>query len=157
MEEKWDRIDLSTLWDFSNPALSEERFRAALAGASEDEILLLQTQIARTYGIRREFAKAQQILFDNLGYALHLLSKYEEALEEFNKALTEQEQGGNAQAIRVAHWMIAWTLRAMGRFNEALEIQLRLKRECDDAGEPDPHVLEEIVLLENAIKTTKKS
>jgi len=55
-------IDVSALWDFSRPELSEERFRFALSNASADDALLLQTQIARTYGIRRDFPQAQQIL-----------------------------------------------------------------------------------------------
>ena len=55
-------IDLAPLWNFSQPELSEQRFRAALAGASRDDALILQTQIARTYGLRRDFAGAQQIL-----------------------------------------------------------------------------------------------
>ena len=55
-------IDLDALWDFSKPALSEERFRSALAGASGDDALILQTQIARTWGLRRDFERARAIL-----------------------------------------------------------------------------------------------
>ena len=55
-------IDLSPYWDFGNPALSEQRFRAALVSASTDDALILQTQIARTHGLRRDFAKAREIL-----------------------------------------------------------------------------------------------
>jgi tetratricopeptide (TPR) repeat protein len=51
-------IDLDSLWDFSKPELSEQRLRAALAGASADDTLILQTQIARTHGLRGDFAKA---------------------------------------------------------------------------------------------------
>jgi hypothetical protein len=43
--------------------------------------------------------------------------------------------------------MIAWNLRAMGRLEEALEIQLRLEKECEAAGEPDPYVFEELEAL----------
>ena len=50
------------LWDFNDPELSERRFRAALADASGDEALILLTQVARTYGLRGDFAVAQQIL-----------------------------------------------------------------------------------------------
>ena len=57
-------IDVSALWDFNKPELSEEHFRSALSNASADDALLLQTQIARTYGIRRNFSQAQQILSD---------------------------------------------------------------------------------------------
>jgi tetratricopeptide (TPR) repeat protein len=257
-------IDVSTLWDFNKPEISEERFRSALSNASADDALLLQTQIARTYGIRRNFSQAQKILSDiepqiqnakvetkaryylelgrtyssathppesqtievrelarsaymrayeiaqngkldslaidalhmmtfvdtapeeqvewnrkamalvqsssqqdakkwkgslhnNTGYALHLLERYDDALVEFKLALAAHERGGNPQSIRIAHWMIAWTLRALGQLNEAIEIQLRLERECDEAGEPDPYVFEELELLYKALNNDEKS
>lgn len=55
-------LDLASMWNFSRPAISEERFRAALATATGDEALILQTQIARSYGLRGEFGKAREIL-----------------------------------------------------------------------------------------------
>jgi tetratricopeptide (TPR) repeat protein len=247
-------VDLSSLWDFSKPELSEQRFRAALASASGDDALVLHTQIARSYGLRRDFDKARQVLMaiepqiasagaearvryqlelgrthasathaaeqqtaeskalarsayqqaldearrakldglaidaihmlafvdtapadqlkwgqqalavvesstqpdarrweasirNNIGYALHQLGRYDEALEQFRVAVLLREQGSNAQAARAAHWMVAWTLRAMGRGDEALPIQLRLEREADAAGTPDPHVFEELERL----------
>jgi len=257
-------IDLSALWDFSKPELSESRFRLALASASPDEALILQTQIARTYGLRGDFTQARQILagietriqdagaearvryflelgrthasathppeaqtleskelargaylrafelakeallddlaidalhmmifvdttpddqvewnrkaiaymeassqldakkwagslHNNLGHALHLLRRFDEALLEFKIALAAREQSGNPHQIRIAHWMIAWTLRALGRLNEAIEIQLRLEKECDAAGEPDPYVFEELELLYQALKDSEKA
>ena len=244
-------IDLNALWDFSKPALSEERFRAALAGAQGDDALILRTQIARTWGLRRDFARARELLAElephlakagpeaqvrywlelgrtwgsathkpeeltpqakaqarqaydralavakaaqldalaidtvhmyafvdtdpagglkwadeglkialasgqpaaqrweaslrhNRGYALQQLGRYDEALAELKLALAARERLGNAANIRVAHWMIAHTLRLMGRLDEARDIQLRLERECDAAGEPDPYVFEEL-------------
>jgi tetratricopeptide (TPR) repeat protein len=53
---------VNALWDFSKPALSEERFRAALAGARGDDVAILKTQIARTHGLRRDFTKARDVL-----------------------------------------------------------------------------------------------
>jgi len=55
-------VDLAALWDFSNPALSEQRFRDALAGAKGDDALVLTTQIARTHGLRRDLARAREVL-----------------------------------------------------------------------------------------------
>ena len=55
-------INVDSLWDYGKPDVSEKRFRAALDGASESERLILQTQIARTYGLRREFFKAREVL-----------------------------------------------------------------------------------------------
>ncbi len=55
-------LDINALWDYGKPELSEQRFIAALVGASEDEKLILQTQIARSHGLRRNFAKARELL-----------------------------------------------------------------------------------------------
>ena len=243
-------IDLEPLWDFGDPALSESRFRAALATAKGDDALILETQIARTYGLRRDFQRARQILqamdvgqagseprirhalelgrtyasaahpkesqtaeakararvlyvqafelarkekFDalaidavhmlafvdtepvdqlkwaqeglalvessaqpaakrweaslrnNAGYALHQLGRYEEALAQFEQALALRTPG--TDSARVAQWMVAWTLRSLGRLDEALRLQLQLEREFDAAGKADPYVFEELELL----------
>ena len=257
-------MDVSKLWDFNQPELSEERFRSALSTASADDGLILQTQIARTYGLRQRFPRAQEILAEiepqiqgasveaqvryylelgrtyssathsresqttevkelarsaymrafelaqkgeldglaidalhmmafvdtapedqiewnrkaialmqsstqeeakkwegslhnNTGYALHLLGRYEEALVEFRLALAAHERDGNPQKIRIAHWMIAWTLRALGQLDEAIEIQLRLEKEWDEARGPDPYVFEELELLYQAIGNQEKA
>jgi tetratricopeptide (TPR) repeat protein len=250
-------LDIAPLWDFGRPEVSEQRFRQALERATGDDALILQTQIARSHGLRRNFAAAREVLRgiepgiaaagpeararyelelgrtfasathppelrtrenlerarthyeaalaiaragqldglaidaihmlafvdtapedqlkwgraalavveassqpaakrweasvrNNIGVALHSLGRYEEALDEFKRALAIRERGDNAQATRVAWWMIAWTLRAMKRIDEALEIQLRLERENAAAGTPDPHVLEELEALRRA-------
>jgi len=246
--------DLLDLWDFSNPDESEHRLLAAMAGATPDDALVLQSQIARTYGLRRDFEHARKILSDfepqvrsastrcrayyhlelgrsyasathppdsitptnkelarsaymqafelakdaglddlaidalhmmtfvdaspedqvewnrkalacmvesrqpkakmwagsllnNLGYSLHTLGRFEEAMEEFELALAAREEEGNLEKIRIARWMIAWTLRSLGKRHEALAIQLRLERECESAGRPDPYVYEELEQL----------
>lgn len=54
--------DLDALWDYARPALSEQRFRAALVQAHGDEALILQTQIARSLGLRRDFEGARALL-----------------------------------------------------------------------------------------------
>jgi len=247
-------IDLTALWDFNKPDVSEQRFREALATASGDDALILQTQIARTFGLRKDFANAQKILQsldaavvtagaeararhalewgrtfssathpaetqtaqnkqqardayeraltiarggkldglaidaihmlafvdtapadqlkwaqqalavveassqpaakmweasirNNIGHALHQLGRFDEALEQFERAVVLRERGQNPRATRIAHWMVAWTLRAMGRTDEALAIQLRLEREWDAEDAPDPYVYEELEAL----------
>lgn len=55
-------IDITKLWDYSKPAASETRFRVALNGASDDDAFILQTQIARTYGLRQQFDTARETL-----------------------------------------------------------------------------------------------
>jgi tetratricopeptide (TPR) repeat protein len=55
-------MDIASLWNFDDPAASEARFRAALAQARGDDALSLQTQIARTYSLRRRFDEAHALL-----------------------------------------------------------------------------------------------
>ena len=55
-------LDLAPLWDFARPAVSEQRFLAALGEASGDDSLILRTQVARTHGLRRDFTRALAIL-----------------------------------------------------------------------------------------------
>jgi tetratricopeptide (TPR) repeat protein len=247
-------IDISPLWNFDNPSQSEQRFRAALATATGDDAIVLQTQIARSYGLRGDFARAREILKDlepqlrdagveararyslelgrtyasathppesltsdakeraraaykqayetakggkldglavdalhmlafvdtepadqlrwgqealaiaqaspqpaakkweaslrnNIGYALYQLGRYDEALDQFKQAVVLREKGEDVHAKRIAHWMVAWTLRALNRTDEALEIQLRLEREREAAGAPSAYVFEELELL----------
>ena len=51
-------IDVHALWDYGRPAESEARFREALKTATGDDALVLRTQIARTYSLRRRFDEA---------------------------------------------------------------------------------------------------
>jgi hypothetical protein len=53
-------LELAPLWNFSDPAASEQRFRAALESTRGDDALILQTQIARTHGLRGDFARARE-------------------------------------------------------------------------------------------------
>jgi hypothetical protein len=50
------------MWDFKHPEVSEQRFRSALQGCGGDDALILQTQLARTFGIRKDFATARALL-----------------------------------------------------------------------------------------------
>ena len=55
-------MDIESFWEYSDPALSEERFRSAIFSATEDGRLELLTQIARTYSLRQRFAEAHDLL-----------------------------------------------------------------------------------------------
>jgi tetratricopeptide (TPR) repeat protein len=257
-------IDVAPLWNFSDPAGSEQRFRQALAGASGDDALELQTQIARTYGMRKDFAAARRILDEiqpriaragapaqvrwhlelgrsyaspvhrpeqitpetkekaraaftqafekakaarlddlaidalhmmvfvddspagqlawnekalaylegssqagakkwegplrnNLGYAYHLAGRHDDALAQFRLSLAAYERAGQAGNVRIAHWMIARTLREQGKPQEAIAIQQRLEREYAAAGESDPYVFEELEALYRATGDTARA
>lgn len=250
-------IDLQSLWDFARPAVSEQRFRDLLGTASPDDAATLRTQIARTFGLRRDFATARRLLDEvepllpglgaeprvrfhlergrtwasathrtgeitpearsaaradylkahelaraagldalavdalhmmpfvetdaaaglawnekalalalvspdpaarrweaslrnNIGYSLHQMGRLEEALAAFRANVAATESLGHPGRIRIAWWMVAWTLRGLGRVDEALAIQQRLERENAAAGEPDPYVFEELELLHRA-------
>jgi len=247
-------VDIGALWDFNDPAASEARFRAALQSAQGDDALVLHTQIARTHGLRRDFAQARNVLqgiapavekagFEararhqlelgrsyasathtpqsqtteareaarrafraaadaaraggldglhidalhmmafvdtapadqlrwaeagleiaeassqrgakaweatlrhNAGVALNELGRHDEALAQFRRALALHEAAGRAVPTRIAHWMIAHTLRRVGRLDEALAMQLKLEAEWQATGDRDGHVFEELELL----------
>ena len=55
-------LDLRALWDFARPEVSEQRFRDRLAAATPDEALILQTQIARSLGLRQRMDEARALL-----------------------------------------------------------------------------------------------
>ena len=55
-------IEIEALWEYSDPAMSESRFRAALAGREGDAALELKTQVARTYSLRKRFDEAHRLL-----------------------------------------------------------------------------------------------
>ncbi len=59
-----DGFDLDSLWNFDDPAASEQSFRAALPAHSNDLSLTLEikTQIARTLGLRQQFDHAHAVL-----------------------------------------------------------------------------------------------
>lgn len=86
-------------------------------------------------------------LRNNLGVSLNTLGRHDEALAMLQQAVTATAQLGSPGRLRIAHWMVAHTLRKLGRNDEALAMQQRLERENADAGAPDPYVFEELALL----------
>ena len=90
-------------------------------------------------------------LYNNVGYAHHLAGRYDEAISNYRKSLAAHEAAGRTENVRIAHWMIASSLRAKGELQEALAIQQRLEREWDAAGKPDPYVYEELEHLHRAL------
>lgn len=76
----------------------------------------------------------------NLGWTLHDLGRYEEALAAWEKALAFREQQGDAELIRIGRWTVARGLRSLGRYEDALAIQ----RDLHSAGVTDGYVDEEL-------------
>lgn len=229
--------DLRALWDFDDPAGSEQRFREAADVAEGTERLVLLTQVARALGLQERYddghavldhlavgdhevaarvslergrllrsagrpgdarphfdaaaaydgddalridaihmqalvapaeeqvalneralaiaaASADQeardwdaSLLNNIGMAHADAGDFEAALPAFEQALAARERIGHDAHTRVARWMVAWSLRHLGRTAEALAIQRGLKAELDALGEVDPHVDAELAEL----------
>jgi len=60
-----EAYEIDKLWDYDDPAQSEDRFQEELEKVSEEDQttrLQLLTQIARTYGLRRRFEDAHRLL-----------------------------------------------------------------------------------------------
>jgi tetratricopeptide (TPR) repeat protein len=250
--------DISALWDYAHPAVSEERFRAAIVHSIPDDAFILQTQIARTYGLRNDFGKAREILanlqpkfdaaspeakvhwlleygrtwvsaahtseqrtddakkrafeadwrafeiaqqaklddlaidalhmlafvddgtdqgiewnrkaiqfmessdqpkarawagslYNNLGFTLRQKGELDEAIREFRKSRAAYEAEGRQEDARIARWMIASTLRAQGKLQDALAMQLELENERDKIGQPRPVVFSELEAIYRAM------
>jgi tetratricopeptide (TPR) repeat protein len=92
-----------------------------------------------------------------MGVELNDLGRHEEALGVFERALDAYRERGEARDIRVARWMVAHTLRLLGRNEEALKMQLALERELSAAGEVDPYVREELAALYAALGEPEKA
>ncbi len=74
-------VDVDALWNYSDPAASEARFREALTKAQGDDALVLRTQIARTLGLRQ---------------------RHEEAHRELDAVETAARDAGAAVHVRIA-------------------------------------------------------
>ena len=87
-------------------------------------------------------------LLNNIGMTHADAGDHVAALVCFEEALEARERIGDVARTRVARWMVAWSLRHLGRTAEALTLQRALKAELAADGEDDPYVDEEIALLE---------
>jgi tetratricopeptide (TPR) repeat protein len=86
-------------------------------------------------------------LLNNIGMTYADAGDFELALSTFEEALAARERIGDPGLIRVAKWMVAWSLRNLGRRDEALTMQQALKEELDSVGGSDVYVDEELALL----------
>lgn len=94
-------------------------------------------------------------LLTNLGMTWAEAGDFAAALPLFEEALAARRRIGDTARGRVARWMVAWALRNLGRDTEALALQRALKAELDALGERDPHVEEELTLLDGGPGQTR--
>ena len=120
----------------------------ALAAPEEERLALNETALAVARAATDRRARDWDAsLLNNLGMTHADAGDFAAALTAFEQALAARERIGDPAAIRVARWMIAWSLRNLGRREEALEIQRALKEELDAIGGADAYVDDELALL----------
>ncbi len=99
-------------------------------------------------------------LYNNIGWTYYDLGEYEKSVECFQKCLELNEKSENERYIRIAKWSIAKVYRALNKLDEALGIQLALKKEFEEKQlAQDGYVFEElgeIYLLKEQKEDAKK-
>lgn len=121
----------------------------ALTREGDEQIAVTESALARARGSADPEARRwEPSLLHNLGMAETERGEWQRALESFERALALRRAEGDAELINVGRWMVAWTLRNLGRRDEALAQQRALKADLLAAGSEDPYVDEELALLE---------
>jgi tetratricopeptide (TPR) repeat protein len=122
---------------------------AALAAPSEQQLARNQSALAAARASTDDAARNWDAsILNNIGMVHADAGDFAAALPVFEEALAARERIGDVARTRIAKWMVAWTLRELGRTSEALERQRALKAELDAAGESDPYVDQELAILE---------
>lgn len=100
--------DIDSFWEYSDPALSEARFRAALDSAEGDQRLELLTQIARTYSLRGRFDEAHALLDEVEGQLPNAGSKPRiRYLLERGRTLNSGGEKEKARPLFIEAWEVA--------------------------------------------------
>jgi tetratricopeptide (TPR) repeat protein len=117
----------------------------AIAAPSEQRLNWHRRALALAEGSEDPQARAWLgSLLNNLGWTLHDAGDYAQALTVFERALAWREARDRPVETRIARWAVARCLRSLGRIEEALALQRRLRTELDAAGNDDPYVNEEL-------------
>jgi tetratricopeptide (TPR) repeat protein len=99
-------------------------------------------------------AKAQALIpamLNNIAWDLHDMGRYAQALPVFEDALKQWIARSKPAQIHFARWSVARCLRSLGRFPEALSLQLALEKDDAEQNVVDGYVLEEIAELYDAL------
>jgi hypothetical protein len=121
----------------------------ALVAPAADQQRLTEEALAVARGSSDETARNWDAsLLNNLGMTHADAEEWPAALAAFEEALVARQRIGDEGRTRVARWMVGWALRNLGRTDEALVVQTRLKAELEAAGKQDPYVDEELALLD---------
>jgi tetratricopeptide (TPR) repeat protein len=121
----------------------------AIVAAPEDQLRLNEEVLAIARAATAPAARNWDAsLLNNIGMVHADAGDFSTALARFQEALTARERIGDVDRTRVAKWMIAWSLRELGRTDEALAMQRALKAELDADGKSDTYVDQELAILE---------
>ena len=103
---------LDALWDYDDPEVSEQRFRAELARhpARSREALETATQIARTQGLRRRFAPADSTL-DAIAPMLDAVPVRVRVRYLLERGRTRNSSGDKAAAVPLFNEAVALAAR----------------------------------------------
>lgn len=117
----------------------------AITATPEDAIKLNEQGVLQAEQSKQDRAKNWLgALYNNLGWAYFDKGAYEQALSIFLRALQWREGKQSAPEIFLAKWCVARTLRALGKLEEAIKIQLALLEEMIETSHPDGYVYEEL-------------
>lgn len=84
-------------------------------------------------------------LLNNVAWTYFEMGDYESALAHHQRGLAwRQERGQQGDPLWIAEWAVGRMLRALGRNEEALEIQTRVEAARAAADSPDGYVYEEL-------------
>ncbi len=83
-------------------------------------------------------------LRNNTGWTLYEMGEYERALELFEKDYEFRSSRNRPGEARIARYSMGKTMRALGRVDEALVLQLELQEQFKGDGKEDGYVCEEI-------------
>jgi tetratricopeptide (TPR) repeat protein len=101
-------MDIDAFWEYADPALSEERFRTALASAKGDERLELLTQIGRSLSLRGRFDEAHEILNDVEGQLPEAGTRPRvRYLLERGRTFNSSNEPGRARELFLEAWELA--------------------------------------------------
>jgi len=118
-----------------------------MAIIEKDEKALEWNETALAFAEASEDERARKwlgSLYNNIGWTYHDMSRFDDALTLFEKALYWQEEKGDLESIQIAKWCVGRGLRSLDRIEEALAIQLALLAEFEAAGAKDGYVFEEL-------------
>jgi tetratricopeptide (TPR) repeat protein len=121
----------------------------AIVAPPEDQLRLNEAALAMARSAAAPAARNWDAsLLNNIGMVHADAGDFTTALERFQEALDARERIGDIDRTRVAKWMVAWSLRELGRADEALAMQRALKAELEADGKSDEYVDQELDILE---------